>query len=256
MSIGNEPIHAKKERGFTMTKKKIAIVLCLVTLVGIFAVNGTVSYLQDSDSKTNVFKVGNVEVKLEEDEWNPEVDGNELRYPGDVKYKNPTVTAVTGDIYFRIKLELTNDEAGGDLTDSAVANLIWNTIYFEDADSIAFTEDENTGIGTTTDTLADLIANDTLANFNKAEFTATPASTAPNVKYYTYTDSTGTPKVLAEGESSILFSTIIIPADYSNDDFAAMGNYEIEITVEAIQANNIDADAAADILSDTFNSAP
>ena len=137
-----------------MTKKKIAIILCLAVLVGAFSINGTISYLQDDDSVTNVFTVGNIEVGLEEDKWTPE-DEAEERYPGDIKYKNPTITATDGDMYFRVKVELLQSGTTIPVSDDAAA-LIWDTIYYE-ATATNFIEG-GTGTGTTTLSLSEILA--------------------------------------------------------------------------------------------------
>ena len=229
-------------------KKKLAIVLCLAVLAGVCAIYFTISYLQDEDTETNKFVVGDIEVDLTEDEWTPE-DELEARYPGDVKYKNPTIKAVTGDIYFRVKVELLDSVTQSAVSDAA-ADLIWNTIYYE-ATATEFVEDV-TGIGSTTKTRSDLVG---YSNYNEGKFTDTTPEDAPdNVKYYTYTNGGSDPAVLSEGSEVTLFTTIVIPADYNSTDFTEMGNYEIKITVQAIQAANIDETDAADVLDAAFPS--
>lgn len=225
-----------------MNKKKLAILLCLGLLIAAIAVNGTISYLTDSDEKLNVFKVGDIDVELEEDEWEDD-DENELRYPGDIKYKNPTVKAVKGDIYFRIMVELVKDDVDNPgeflpVSDAAAA-LIWNTIYYDVPETLV--EGQPAG---------DVTALSGIPHYNPA-FVETPASGEDSVKYYTYT-AAGAPAVLAQGDSAVLFTTIAIPSNYGNDDFKEMGDYNIRITVEAIQAANIVAADAAAALDDAY----
>ncbi len=230
-------------------KKKIAIVLCLTLLVSIFAVNGTVSYLQDKESKTNVFTVGNIDVTLTEDQWDS-TDESQERYPGDIKYKDPTVKAVDGDVYLRVKVELLQSGTSTAVSDAAAA-LIWNTIYYEAA-ATQFIEPVS-GTGSTTLTAAQIAALvPSVPHYNTGAFTEAPTASSANVKYYTYTNGTANPAVLAQNSTAKLFSTIVIPADYSNANFTTMGNYDIKITVEAIQAANIETMSAAAALSAAY----
>ncbi len=220
-----------------MKRTKIAIMLVLGLLIGLLAINGTISYLSDGEDVTNVFSVGDIEVKLTEPGWDP--DDDTPWYPGDVREKNPTAEAVSGDVYFRMKVEIVG------LLDSDDADLVWNTIYYdEDGDLVA---------GTTDLTLAELQAD--FPHFNPDEFTAIAATGSSDlVKYFLYTDGGANAAVLAEGESATLFTTIVIPADYGNDQFEKLGDeYSIKVSLEAIQAQNIAAADAAGVLADTFD---
>lgn len=198
--------------------KKIALVLCLVVLVGVFAIRGTMSYLEAEDSVTNVFTMGDINVELTEPGWDPD-DGKEI-YPGDSFSKDPTITATRGDIYFRVKVELTF-EAGTVVADASA--LVWQTICYGG----------NPG-------------------FNLGAFTLTPASAEANIRYYTYTGGTVLPAVLTEGGSVVLFENITIPTSWGNDEFDTIGDYDIVISVEAIQAANIEPEDAAGALSLAF----
>ncbi len=72
-----------------MNKKKtiaVAIVLALVLLIG-----GMLAFFTDTDTKTNVFVLGdNIEISLSETEWDPD-DANGI-HPGAVVDKNPIIT--------------------------------------------------------------------------------------------------------------------------------------------------------------------
>lgn len=199
--------------------KKIALVLCLVVLVGVFAIKGTMSYLEAEQSVTNVFTLGDIEVGLTEPNWD-EDDGLGL-YPGDSFTKDPTITAISGDIYFRVKVELTF-EAGTVVADAS--DLVWQTIYYN-----------------------------SVQGFNLGAFSLTPAGAEANVRYYTYTNGTALPAVLAENGSVVLFDNITIPAAWGNDEFTTIGDYDIVITVEAIQAANIAPEDAVGALSAAFD---
>ena len=47
-----------------MTKKKILVLALTIAMVAILAVGGSLAYLTDKESKTNVFTVGNVQIEL------------------------------------------------------------------------------------------------------------------------------------------------------------------------------------------------
>lgn len=49
-----------------MNKRKILMLAMSLCMVAILAVGGTLAYFQDTDSATNVFTVGNVDIKLDE----------------------------------------------------------------------------------------------------------------------------------------------------------------------------------------------
>lgn len=153
-------------------------------------------------------------------------------------------------MYFRVKVELLKNGTTTAVFDDAAA-LIWDTIYYE-ATATNFIEAAS-GTGSTTLTLTDILAlTPTVPNYNIGRFTETPVVTPANVKYYTYTDGTDNPAIFKESSNVVLFSTIVIPANYNNTDFAEMGHYDIKITVQAIQAANIAETAAAVALTAAF----
>lgn len=50
-----------------MNKKKLIAMLACMLLIVAIAVGGTLAYFNDTDSKTNVFTFGNIDIELEED---------------------------------------------------------------------------------------------------------------------------------------------------------------------------------------------
>lgn len=89
-----------------MKKKIVALCLCIAMLT-IAIAGGTLAYFTDTDAKTNTFTVGNVDIKLEEPNW--DTDGSEDApevYPGEALAKDPTVTNDGANPCFvRIKVE-------------------------------------------------------------------------------------------------------------------------------------------------------
>ena len=75
-------------------KKKI-LALCLVVVLAVTAVTGaTLAYFTDTtETKKNVFTVGNVDIELTEPNWtvSGSVDAPDV-YPGEALKKDPTVT--------------------------------------------------------------------------------------------------------------------------------------------------------------------
>ena len=74
-------------------KKKILTLSLVVALAATALIGGTLAYFTDTDDKTNVMTVGNVDIVLTETEW--EATGKEDAkdvYPGEKLAKNPVVT--------------------------------------------------------------------------------------------------------------------------------------------------------------------
>lgn len=79
-------------------KKKKTILAALVLLL-VVAVGGTIAYFTDTDTKTNTFTIGNVDISLTEDGWDALADANnndipdvaEDMMPGESVTKDPTI---------------------------------------------------------------------------------------------------------------------------------------------------------------------
>ena len=79
-------------------KKKKTILAALVLLL-VVAVGGAIAYFTDTDTKTNTFTIGNVDISLTEDGWNALADANnndipdvaEDMMPGESVTKDPTI---------------------------------------------------------------------------------------------------------------------------------------------------------------------
>ena len=97
--------------------KALLVVLCVVLLVAC-GVMGTLAYLTAADEVVNTFTVGNVNIKLDEADVNPDgtviqgadrVKGNEYHLiPGRTYVKDPTVTVLKGseEAYVRMKVTI------------------------------------------------------------------------------------------------------------------------------------------------------
>ena len=87
-----------------MNKKKTvlaAIVLLLIMIVG-----GVVAYFTDTETATNTFTIGNVDITLTEPAWKPN-DAKDLM-PGETVAKDPTITNVStkNDAFVFAKVEV------------------------------------------------------------------------------------------------------------------------------------------------------
>ena len=77
-----------------MNKKKIVVLIASIVMICTLAVGGTLAYFMDTDAKTNVFTVGNVDIHIDEwmedgdDEgtaWDPYTDKQKLNPIAQVK---------------------------------------------------------------------------------------------------------------------------------------------------------------------------
>lgn len=86
-------------------KKKIAILVTSLALVGAMLIGGTLAYFTDKDEAQNVFTLGKVDGELEEPKWDENTENSEIKnvQPGDKIVKDPTLTmaADSEDAYAR-----------------------------------------------------------------------------------------------------------------------------------------------------------
>lgn len=101
-----------------MNKKKIIIASLVLLLV--FAVGGAIAYFTDTDTKTNTFTVGNVDITLTEEHWSTtDANGNNIPdaaeniSPGVTVAKDPVVTNVSATapayVYAKVEIPCTSD---------------------------------------------------------------------------------------------------------------------------------------------------
>jgi len=191
-----------------MSKKKIAVVLASAALIASLVIGGTLAYLTDTDTVTNTFTIGDIQITLTEPGWsdlgvdgiaNTSDDPGYELVPGDTRVKNPKVTAVEGDSWMRIKMEIVATDGS---MDSTRVTKIMSTIT-----------GLNVGAG---------------AN----QFTLVGAADSAT-RTYTYNSK------LAEGATAQLFTGISIPTTFTRTDMLALGRYTIKLTAQAIQSDNL-----------------
>lgn len=189
-----------------MSKKKITLILAATVLIVSLIIGGSLAYLTDDATVTNTFTMGDIDISLTEPAWVPE-DGLSM-LPGDNTPKDPTVTAVDGDSYMRLVVELVDTTSGTVITDTGRIALILATI--------------NNGAS---------------VGFNTTDFTLDAVNSTDGVLYYNYNG------IFTETSTATLFTNIIVPISYDRDDVTDMGSFSIRMTAQAIQSDNF-ADAA------------
>ena len=142
-----------------MKKKLLAIMLC-VAMLAVATVSGTMAYFTDTNTQTNTFTAGKVDISLDEAVVEKDANGNLVAkgdertseaqayhlYPAQIITKDPTITVaadsedtyiaavvtVTGDLYSLIGIADTDMidinllASGGLLHDASAARTDWN----------------------------------------------------------------------------------------------------------------------------------
>jgi len=243
-----------------MQKKRNAIMAILsILLAAALSVGGTLAYMTDSQTLVNKFTVGDLDIAF--DEPNYPGDCNEERVPGDSYAKDPTVEAIKGDAYIRIKVEFQPLNGSTSLSAARVAKIL-KTIYYDrnfskikNADGYIGSDAlrvwdwvEGSGNHHTPsdkwhywlDTDGGLVRKDgTKTNvgdtlqiqnwFNHDEFELETTSDS-GVFYLNYKG------ILAESQKATIFTSIVFPSNWNQNDLKELGNYQIKLTAQAIQA--------------------
>jgi len=209
------------------TLKKLALTGLLVAAVVTVSVLGTLAWLTDRESVTNVFTVGNVDIRLDEaavdSEGTPIADADrvtENQYhllPGMTYTKDPTLTVVSGSEESYVRMLLTVHNASG------VQALI-------DAHA-----------------LGDFSA--FLGGWDQAvwQYQAFTENTAANTITFEFRYHTTAPAVSADTALEPLFTTLIVPGALTGQELEALydGGFQMVVEGHAIQAAAMeDADAA------------
>ena len=243
-----------------MQKKRNTIMAILsIVLAAALSVGGTLAYMTDSQSLVNTFKVGDLDIAF--DEPNYPGDCNEERVPGDSYAKDPTVQAIKGDAYIRIKVEF-QTSSGATLNGSPRVAKIMKTIYYDRLFSKTKNADgymgsdalrvwdwvEGSGNHHTPndkwhywlDTDGGLVRKDgTKTNvgdtlqiqnwFNHDDFDLETTADS-SVFYLNYKG------ILTESQKATIFTSIVFPSNWNQNDLKELGNYQIKLTAQAIQA--------------------
>ena len=205
------------------TSKALLLMLCAVLLVAA-SVLGTMAYLTSTDTVTNTFTVGNVQIKLDEAKANADgtlvqgadrVKANSYKLlPGHPYNKDPMVTVLKGSESAYIKMTVTFSKAA-ELDVIFAPTGADMTSIFKGYDSTNWIAKGNT--------------EDTAANTRTYEFWYKEAVAAPN----------------GDVALDALFDSITVPGTITNEQLATIEGMTITVNAYAIQADGFDTAADA-----------
>ena len=202
--------------------KALLLTLCAVLLVAA-TIFGTMAYLTSTDTVTNTFTVGKVNIKLDEAKANPDgslvegadrVKANSYKLlPGHIYSKDPMVTVLSGSESSYVKMTVTFSKAN-ELDAIFAPDGADLTRIFNGYDAANWTYKGNT--------------KDETANTRTYEFW--------------YKEAVGAP----DGDVALdaLFDSITVPGEITNEQLATIEGMTITVNAYAIQADGF-ADAAA-----------
>jgi len=237
-----------------MSKKQITLSILAVLAIAAIAIGGTLAYLTDSQTMTNTFTVGDLDIAQDEPKYpNPPPTENT---PGDSYPKDPTAEAIKGQGYMRMIVEyreLNQDGTPGALITSAnrLAK-IKSTLFYDPTNAMTFVDTDGKSVP-----LADHRTEAQLTAygpgvFNTTNFYANSGVANSGKEIYEYKNLT---TILVDGVAkqdifeppakATLFTTVVIPSDWNQPDLVitpsnpdALGRYVIVIQTQAIQASN------------------
>ena len=203
--------------------KALLLTLCAVLLVAA-TIFGTMAYLTSTDTVTNTFTVGKVNIKLDEAKANPDgtlVEGAERvkansykLLPGHTYNKDPMVTVLSGSESSYVKMTVTFSKAN-ELDAIFAPDGADMLKIFNGYDATKWTYKGNT--------------KDATANTRTYEFWYKEAVAAPT----------------ANVALDALFDSITVPGEITNEQLATIEGMTITVNAYAIQADGFaDAEAA------------
>ena len=220
--------------------KALLLTLCAVLLVAA-SVLGTMAYLTSTDTVTNTFTVGKVEIKLDETDvtnpTGPRVTANSYKLmPGTTYTKDPTVTVKAGseESYVRMKVTFNNatkiialctdPEFADEVTGVENAFPLIRMVKFVEANAAKWDGIIPDNMVETGEMLAD-------AKYFAYDKTA---DTLTYIFYYRETVTATTADVVLP----VLFDSITVPGWVTGEQLAELNNFKITVVAEAIQAGS------------------
>ena len=226
--------------------KALLLTLCAVLLVAA-SVLGTMAYLTSTDTVTNTFTVGKVEIKLDEAKVNADgipvegaarVTANSYKLmPGTTYTKDPTVTVKAGseESYVRMKVTFNNatkiialctdpEFAGDGPTGVENAFPLIRMVKFVETNAAKWDGIIPDNMVETEDMLAD-------AKYFAYDETA---DTLTYIFYYRETVTAPTADVVLP----VLFNSITVPEWVTGAQLAKLNNFKITVVAEAIQTGS------------------
>lgn len=227
--------------------KALLLTLCAVLLIAA-SVLGTMAYLTSTDTVTNTFTVGKVEIKLDETDvtnpTGPRVQANSYKLmPGTTYTKDPTVTVKAGseESYVRMKVTFNNatkiialctdPEFPDEVTGVENAFPLIRMVKFVETNAAKWD-------GIIPDNMVD--TEDMLADAKYFAYDET-ADTLTYIFYYRETVTAPTADVVLP----VLFDSITVPEWVTGEQLKALNDFRITVIAEAIQAGSFDNAADA-----------
>ena len=226
--------------------KALLLTLCAVLLVAA-SVLGTMAYLTSTDTVTNTFTIGKVEIKLDEAKVNADgipvegaarVQANSYKLmPGTTYTKDPTVTVKAGSekSYVRMKVTFNNateiialctdpEYAGDGPTGVENAFPLIRMVKFVETNAAKWD-------GIIPDNMVD--TEDMLGN---AKYFAYDKTADTLTYYFYYNETVGAPN--GDVKLPVLFNNITVPEWATGEQLAKLNNFQITVVAEAIQAGS------------------
>lgn len=221
--------------------KALLLTLCAVLLVAA-SVLGTMAYLTSTDTVTNTFTVGKVEIKLDETDvtspTGPRVQANSYKLmPGTTYTKDPTVTVKAGseESYVRMKVTFNNAKeiialctdpewAEDGPTGTEKAYPLMYMVNFVEANAAKWD-------GIIPDNMFEI--EEMLADAKYFAYDKT-ADTLTYIFYYRETVTATSADVVLP----VLFDSIKVPEWVTGEQLAKLNNFKITVIAEAIQAGS------------------
>ena len=221
--------------------KALLLTLCAVLLIAA-SVLGTMAYLTSTDTVTNTFTVGKVEIELDETDvtnpTGPRVKANSYKLmPGTTYTKDPTVTVKAGseESYVRMKVTFNNateiialctDPEFADDGPTGVENAypLIRMVKFVEANAAKWD-------GIIPDNMVD--TEDMLGN---AKYFAYDKTADTLTYYFYYNETVGAPN--GDVKLPVLFNSITVPEWATGEQLAKLNNFQITVVAEAIQAGS------------------
>lgn len=223
---------------WNVRSKKLIYAFALL-ISGAIGAGETYSYFMEKEEVINVFTVGDFDISLKEPEWDPK-DGDGVNlYPGYTVYKNPTVknrsdaSGGAQPCYVQMRMEI-QDEKGKNITDPEVLEMIRRVIRYDETYNGSWKE---TGEG-------EKLRQGRIPGYSMEEIEALPMI---NPDFYeTDTEKEGEylfrylgkkKGILDIEDEAVLFTDIVIPTQWGEEEMQKIGKFQIQVTAEAIQAN-------------------
>lgn len=229
----------------TTTKRNISI-LSAVILSASVIVGGTLAYFYDKQEIINPFTTagGDTGVDITLTEPNYDESTSQDMYPGTTITKDPTITNEKDEVYARFVITLVEKGTDTVITDPARVGKIMSAVFYDKQFAAGTGNVLDTASGYTAAELQALVGTDLETPVN-SEFVLDAARSSDGVYFYNYNGTMG------KGAVKTIFTHVSIPSDWTQEDLALVGDFDLKVQGQAIQTANIaDADAAFDELDD------